>query len=124
MAQFKPDFEPGGRATYERAQRGYDAEHERALLEAITEAIFETSTSERRQCGRAQNRRSHSGPADGAGVRPRNVAVGDALAHGHPQDVDDLGKRLRRRVCAAEQTADLQDFVRRSFWNGDEGGNA
>ena len=38
--------------------------------------------------------------------------------------VDDLGKRLRRRVASAEQSPDLKDFVRRSFWNTDEGGNA
>jgi len=38
--------------------------------------------------------------------------------------VDGLCKRLRRRVASVEQSADLKDFVRRNFWNTDEGGNA
>ena len=40
----------------------------------------------RLQRGRDPNRRSRSSPADGAGMHPRNVAVGDALTRGHPQD--------------------------------------
>jgi hypothetical protein len=35
-----------------------------------------------------------------------------------------LGKRLRRKVNAAETNEDLQDFMRRTFRNGDVGGNA
>ena len=37
---------------------------------------------------------------------------------------DDIVKRLRRKVAVAEQSPDLKDFVRRSFWGNDEGGQA
>ena len=37
--------------TFARATLEYDAEHERALLEAITQAIFETSRVCDCQCG-------------------------------------------------------------------------
>ena len=72
--------------TYARATLEYDTEHERALLGAITQAIFDQIEGERLQCGGGPNRRGRRGPADGAGMRPRNVAVGDTLARGNPQD--------------------------------------
>ena len=38
--------------------------------------------------------------------------------------IDNFGKRLRRRLRAAEQNPDLKDFVRRSFWGNNSGGHA
>jgi hypothetical protein len=38
--------------------------------------------------------------------------------------VDNLGKRLRRKVAAAEQSADLQEFLRRTFRHGGTEGSA
>ena len=31
------------------------------------------------------------------------------------ETVDELGKRLRRQIAAAEQNADIQEFARRTF---------
>jgi hypothetical protein len=38
--------------------------------------------------------------------------------------IDELRKRLQRRVAAAESDGDVQDFIRRCFRDGDVGGNA
>ena len=110
--------------TYARATLEYDEEHERALLEAITEAIFETSRVS--DCNAVVIR-------TGEAAQALLTALACVLAMSPSatrspaairKTVDDLGKRLRRRVASAEQDPDLKDFVRRSFWNIDEGGNA
>jgi hypothetical protein len=109
--------------TFAKATLEYDAEHERALLEAITEAIFETSRVS--DCNAVVIR-------TGEAAQALLTALACALAMSPSatrspsasKTVDELGKRLRRKVSAAEQDADMQDFVRRSFWNTDEGGNA
>jgi hypothetical protein len=38
--------------------------------------------------------------------------------------IDELRKRLRRRVANAEADADMQDFIARAFHGGDVGGHA
>ena len=94
----------GTQTTYAKAVREYDQGHERELLEAIAQALLQTSkVSDVDAC--ASNRRSHPGPNDGAGVHPRYVRS-DALAHGHSQDdrrfrqkpapQDFLGQAVRR----------------------------
>jgi len=111
-------------ATFARATLEYDAEHERALLEAITEAIFEASRVS--DCNAVVIR---TGEATQALLTALACILAmSPSATGSPaairKTVDELGKRLRRRFASAEQSADLKDFVRRSFWNTDEGGNA
>ena len=108
-------------ATFARATLEYDAEHERALLEAITEAIFEASRVS--DCNAVVIRTGGAAQAlltVLAGMSPSVTRSPAAIR----KTVDDLGKRLRRRVASSEQSPDLGDFVRRSFWNADEGGNA
>ena len=110
--------------TFARATLEYDEEHERALLEAITEAIFETSRVS--DCNAVVIRTGEAAQAlltALACVLAMSPSVTRSPA-AIRKTVDDLGKRLRRRVASAEQSPDLKDFVRRSFWNTDEGGNA
>jgi hypothetical protein len=110
--------------TYAKATLEYDAEHERALLEAITEAIFEASRVS--DCNAVVIRTGEAAQAlltalaCVLAMSPSAVRSPTAIR----RTVDELGKRLRRRVASAEQSTDLKDFVRRSFWNTDEGGNA
>ena len=110
--------------TYAKAVLEYDEAHERALLDAIKQAIFETS-----RVSDANAIVVRTGEATQAlltalacvlAMSPSAIRSPTAIR----KTVDDLGKRLRRRVASAEQSPDLKDFVRRSFWNTDEGGNA
>ena len=110
--------------TYDRATSAYDKNHERALMEAITAAIFETSAV-----------------SDANAIILRTAETAEALltvlagtlamspsATRSPtairKTIDDLGKRLRRQVAAAEQNADIQEFVRRTFNGTGTGGTA
>ena len=110
--------------TFAKATLEFDAEHERALLEAITEAIFEASRVS--DCNAVVIR-------TGEAAQALLTALACALAMSPSatrspaairKTVDEFGKQLRRRVASAEQNPGLKDFVRRSFWNTDEGGNA
>jgi hypothetical protein len=112
------------RITYERAVLEYDKEHERALLEAITEAIIDASLV-----------------TDANAIVIRTGEAAEALlttlasilamspsAARSPTAIrktaDELGKQIRRKVAAAEANEALQDFIRRSFRGNDTGGNA
>jgi hypothetical protein len=112
------------KTTFARATLEYDAEHEQALLTAITTAIFEASV-----VSDANAIVIRTGEATQAlltalacilAMSPSATRSPAAIR----KTVDNLGKRLRKRVANAEQSPDLGDFVRRSFWNTDEGGNA
>jgi len=101
--------------TYDRATSAYDKDHERALMEAITRSIFEASAVS---------------DADAIVIRTAECAqvvvivLAGVLAMSPAatrsptairRTIDDLGKRLRRQIAAAEQNADIQEFVRRTF---------
>ena len=101
--------------TYDRATSAYDKDHERALVEAITRTIFETSAVS---------------DADAIVIRTAECAQALVIvlagvfamspaATSSPtairRTIDDLGKRRRRQIAAAEQNADIQEFVRRTF---------
>ena len=111
-------------ATFERATLEYDKDHEVALLEAITRAIFESSTV-----------------SDANAIVIRTVEAAEALltvlagilamspaATRSPTAIrktcDDFGKRLRRQIAAAEGSEDLQEFIRRTFRGNDVEGTA
>ena len=110
--------------TYDRATSAYDKDHERALMEAITRAIFESSTVS---------------DANAIVIRTGEAAealltvLAGILAMSHSatrsptairRTVDDLGKRLRRQIAAAEGSEDLQEFIRRTFRGNDVEGTA
>jgi hypothetical protein len=110
--------------TYARATLKYDSEHERALLKAITQAIFEESKL--RDCNAVAIRTGEVTQAlmtALAGI----VAMSPSVTRSPTairKTIDDFGKSLRRKVSAAEQCPDLKDFLRRSFWNTGGEGNA
>jgi hypothetical protein len=68
--------------TYDRAASAYDKEHERALTEAITPTIFETSAISDAMVNRTAECAQHSGAP--AGRCPRGVAASDALTDRNP----------------------------------------
>jgi hypothetical protein len=108
--------------TYAQATLEYDAEHERALLDAIVQAIFATSRVS--DCDAIILRTAEAAEALStalAGVLALSPGVTRSPT-ALRRTVDDLGKRLRTRVAAAEKSAAVQDFVRRSFRGTDTGG--
>ena len=111
-------------ATFARATLEYYEEHERALLDAITQAIFETS-----RVSDANAIVVRTGEATQALLTALAcvLAMSPAATRSPAairKTVDDLGKRLRTRVAAAEKNANLKDFIRQSFRNTGDGGNA
>ena len=109
----------GSRATLE-----YDAEHERALLEAITQAIFETSAvSDANAIVIRTGEAAQALLAVLAGI----LAMSSAATRSPSalrKTCDDFSKSLRRKVSAAEQSVELQEFARRTFRGTDTAGNA
>jgi hypothetical protein len=113
------------RATFARATGGeYDAEYERELARAITQAIIDASTVS---------------DVDVTAIRIAEVAealiatlavtlsMSPAVTRSPTtirKTVDELGKRLHRRIVEAQADPDLQDLVRRTFPGGDVGGTA
>ena len=111
-------------ATFARATLEYDHEHEQALIEAVTTALFDASKVS--DCNAIVLR---TGEAVSAllTVLAGTLAMSPSATRS-PTAIrklgDDIVKRLRRKVAVAEQSPDLKDFVRRSFWGNDEGGHA
>lgn len=110
--------------TYAKAVLEYDEAHEQALAEAIARAIFETSMVS--DCNAIVLR---TGEAANAlltalacvlAMSPATTRSPTAIR----KTIDDLHKRLRSRVTAAGKNTTLNDFIRRSFGNASEGGNA
>ena len=110
--------------TYARATLEYDEEHEKALLSAITEAIFTASMVS--DCNAAVIRTGEA--AQALLTVLASILAMSPSATRSPTAIrklgDDIVKRLRRKVAVAEQSPDLKDFVRRYFWGNDEGGHA
>ena len=111
-------------ATFARATLEYDAEHERPLLDAITQAIFETS-----RVSDANAIVLRTGEATQALLTALAcvLALSPSVTRSPAairKTVAEFGKHLRRLVAGAEQNPGLNDVVRRGFGNIDEGGNA
>ena len=110
--------------TFARATLEYDKEHVRALLEAITRAIFESSTvSDANAIVIRTGEAAEALLTVLAGVlamSPSATRSPTAIR----RTVDDLGKRLRRQIAAAEGSEDLQEFIRRTFRGNDVEGTA
>ena len=110
--------------SYAKATLEYDADHETALMEAITTAIFETS-----KISDANAIIVRTGEAANAlmTVLAGVLAMSPSVTRSPTairQTTDEIGKRLRRKVRAAEQNEDVQDFVRRTFRGVGTEGNA
>ena len=110
--------------TFARATNAYDHEHEQALIEAITTALFDASKVS--DCNAIVLRTGEAASAL-LTVLAGTLAMSPSATRS-PTAIRKLGgdivKRLRRKVAVAEQSPDLKDFVRRSFWGNDEGGHA
>ena len=110
--------------TFARATLEYDKDHEHALLEAITRAIFELSTvSDANAIVIRTGEAAEALLTVLAGIlamSPSATRSPTAIR----RTVDDLGKRLRRQIAAAEASEDLQDFIRRTFRGNDLEGTA
>jgi hypothetical protein len=110
--------------TYDRATSAYDEDHERALMDAITRAIFESSTvSDANAIVIRTGEAAEALVTVLAGILAMSSSVTRSPT-ALRRTVDNLHKRLRGEVAAAEKSADLQDFLRLSFRGNDAGGNA
>ena len=115
---------PRPAATYARATLEYDNEHERALLSAITEAIFTASMVS--DCNAVVIRTGEAAQAlltalaCVLAMSPSAVRSPSALR----KTVDEFGNRLRSRIAATKNNADLQGFIRRMFRGSYVEGNA
>jgi hypothetical protein len=98
--------------------------HERTLVDAITKAIFETSMVTDANVMALRTGETASALmtclACVLAMSPAAARSPTALR----RTVDELGKRLRRRVAYAEADEDLRDFLRRVFNGTDIEGSA
>ena len=111
--------------TFARATLEYDKDHERGLLEAITRAIFESSTvSDANAIVIRTGEAAEALLTVLAGILAMSPAATRSPA-AIRRTLDDLGgKRLRRQIAAAERSEDLQEFIRRTFRGNDVEGTA
>ena len=108
--------------TFARAMLDYDEAHERAVIEAITRAIFESSTvSDTNAIVIRTGEAAEVLLTVLAGI----LAMSPAATRSPTairRTLDDLGgKRLRRQIAAAERSEDPQEFTRRTFRGNEEG---
>lgn len=113
------------KTTFAQATLEYDETHERALLEAITQSIVDTSMVS--DCNAAVIRTGEiaqaltTALACTMAMSPSATRSPTAIR----KTVESFGKSLRRKVAAASKDEDLKDFLRRTFNGGNgEGGNA
>jgi hypothetical protein len=112
------------RTSYERTTRGYDDDHERELLDAIMTAIAEASRVS--DCNAMVIRTGEAASALLSALAftltmsPAATRSPTALR----KTMDELGKRLRRRVAHATADPELQAFLARVFRSRDVQGNA
>jgi len=101
--------------TYDRATSAYDKGHERALMEAITRTVFETSAVSDADAIVIRTAECAQAPAIVlAGVLAMSPAATPSPT-AIRRTIDDLGKRLRRQIAAAEASEYLQEFISRAF---------
>jgi hypothetical protein len=112
------------RTSFERATAGYDETFEQQLADAITAAIAETS-----MVTDAIAMVIRTGETIGALVTTLAAVLAMSPAATRPptqmrKTLDELGKRLRRRLASAEADPATAEFLRRTFNTTDSGGHA
>ena len=110
--------------TYDRATSAYDKDHERALMEAIMRTILETSAASDADAIVIRTAECAQAPVI---VLTAVLAMSPAATRSPTairRTIDDLGKRLRRQIAAAEASEDLQEFISRTFRGNDVEGTA
>jgi hypothetical protein len=112
------------RTPYARATQGYDCEHERELLAAITNAIIASSMiSDANVCALRTAEITSALLTALASV----LALSPTITRSPSQirkTLDELRRRLCRRHAEAERSDDLREFVSRCFTGADVGGRA
>jgi hypothetical protein len=110
--------------TYGRAVAGYDEAHEHALAACIVQAIGHASILN--DCKVMAIRTGETASAlltvlaSVLAMSPSTVRSPASMR----KTVDELGKRLRQKVAAAESNQDMQAFKKRCFNDMDVGGTA
>jgi hypothetical protein len=112
------------RSSYADATHAYSETHEHALTEAIMTAIAETSRVTDLDCMVLRTGEAASALLSCLGTVLAMSPAATRSPTAQRRMLDELGKRLRRRVAAAESCAEVQDFVRRAFRSTDVGGHA
>jgi len=112
--------------TYARAVHSYDETHERAISDAVLSAIFDASHV-RDTVNRCVVIRT--GEIAQALVTVLAVVLAASPASSRTRQarrrlLSELGKRLERRIHAAETSDDLQDLLQRVFRSNKVGGRA
>jgi hypothetical protein len=114
----------GPRFTYGRAVAGFDQEFEHELLEVITTAIAEASIVSDANVMAIRTGETASALitalAAVLAISPAAARSPTAIRH----TIDELGKRLRRRIASAERDPSVQEFLRRCFNVTDVAGRA
>ena len=109
------------RTSYGRAVAGYDDDFERQLVEVITTAVVEASMAADVNAIMLRTGETTSALLT---VLAGMIAMSPAATRSPTQvrkTVDELHKRLRRRLAAAERDFEVQDFLRRMFRDDVEG---
>jgi hypothetical protein len=113
------------RTTYVRAVHEYDEEHERVLVEAILRAIFDASHVSDLDCIVLRTGELTSALLSALAA---TIAMSPSATRSPTsirKTIDDLSKRLRRRIASAEENEVLQELMRRKFFRGNNvGGHA
>lgn len=112
------------RTTYQQAVTAYDQAFEARLVEAITTAVVEASLVTDLNCAVIR-----TGETTGALITVlASVLAMSPAAMRSPtairRHIDELHKRLRKRLAAAEANEELQAFLRRVFRGTDVKGSA
>jgi hypothetical protein len=112
------------RSTYERAIAAYDAEHERELLDAVMSAIAEASRVSDATVMVVRTGEAASALLSALAVVLALCPSASRSPTAQRRVLDELRKRLRRRVAAAEHDEQLRDFVQRCFHGSNVEGSA
>jgi hypothetical protein len=109
--------------TYARARREYDEPFEHELVQRIMHAIAQAMVTD----ANAIVLRTAATASALLTVLAATLAISSTAVRSPAalrKTIDELGKRLRRRVAAAQADPDVEEFARRCFYGPEVEGNA
>ena len=116
---------PDRRTSYAQATRAYDGEHENALAEAILRAVIDASKVSDANVAVVRTAELTSALLSCLAIALVMSPAASRSPTAVRKTVDELAKRLRRRVAAAESDETMRDFLQRCFRSDDDvGGHA
>ncbi len=110
--------------TYSRVAAGYDDDHEQALVKAILEAIVATSKFSDCNAVVLQTGELASALLTALAATLARSPATTRSPTAIRRTIDELGKRLRRRMAGAGADPAMQDFLRRVFYGSHVEGSA